>query len=128
MGGNLANAFASVEGVYRLSDATQAVLKAGGTLAVKDGANIGAVFLDGKIVHQARLIPVTKVSAAQKLANLGPALAMVALQLQLSEVAGLARTNIALTNQVLTTLYREQWSTLTGGDRRNQESRAAQGA
>lgn len=114
VGGNLANAFASVEGVYRLSDATQAILKAGGTLAVKDGANIGAVFLDGKIVHQARLIRMTKVSAAQKLANLGPALAMVALQLQLSEVAGLARTNIALTNQVLTTLYREQWSTLTG--------------
>ncbi|TDC85134.1 hypothetical protein [Actinomadura sp. 7K507] len=114
VGGNLANAFASVEGVYRVTDATQAILNAGGTLAVKNGANIGAVFLNGKIVHQARFIPFTKVSTAQKLANIGSALAMVALQLQLSEVAGLVRTNIALTSQVLTTMYREQWSTLTG--------------
>ncbi|MEV4003144.1 hypothetical protein [Actinomadura sp. NPDC049753] len=114
VGGNLANAFASVEGVYRLSDATQAILKAGGTLAVKDGANIGAVFLNGKVVHQARLIPVTKLSAAQKMAAIGPALAMAALQLQLSEVAGLVRTNVALTSQVLTTVNHEQWSALTG--------------
>ncbi|TDC69806.1 hypothetical protein E1200_07245 [Actinomadura sp. GC306] len=114
LGGNLANAFASVEGVYRVSDATQAILNAGGTLAVKDGANIGAVFLNGKIVHQARLIPITKLSTAQKLATIGPALAMVALQLQLSEVAGLARKNIALTSQVLTEIHHDQWSALTG--------------
>lgn len=30
--GNLGNAFASVQGLYRISDATQALLKAGGTL------------------------------------------------------------------------------------------------
>ena len=41
--GNLGNAFASVQGLYRISDATQALLKAGGTLAVKDGANLGTV-------------------------------------------------------------------------------------
>ena len=114
VGGNLANAFAGVEGVYRVSGATQAILNAGGTLAAKDGANIGAVLLNGKIVHQARLIPMAKLSMAQRAAHLGPALAMLALQLQLSEVAGLVKRNIALTSQVLTTLYREQWSTLKG--------------
>jgi hypothetical protein len=114
VGGNLANVFASVEGVYRVSDATQAILNAGGTLAVKDGANLGAVFLNGKIVHQARFIPVSRISAAQKMAAIGPALAMAALQLQLSEVAGLVKTNIALTSQVLTELNHERWSTLTG--------------
>ena len=114
VGGNLANAFASAGVAYRLSDATQAILNAGGTLAVKNGANIGAVFRNGKIVHQARLIPVAKLRTAQKLANIGQALAMAALQLQLSEVAGLVRTNIALTSQVLTELNHEQWSTLTG--------------
>ncbi|MEU7938513.1 hypothetical protein [Microbispora bryophytorum] len=31
--GNLGNAFASVQGLYRISDATQALLKAGGSLA-----------------------------------------------------------------------------------------------
>jgi hypothetical protein len=113
-GGNLANAFASLEGLYRTTAATQALLNAGGTLAFKEGANIGAIFVKGEIAAQARFVPVTEVGMAKNWAAIGPALAMVALQMQLSEVAGLARTNIALTSQVLTTMYHEQWSTLTG--------------
>ncbi|MEW2446595.1 hypothetical protein AB0896_03390 [Streptomyces parvulus] len=112
--GNLGNALASVQGLYRLSAATQAWLNAGATLAVKDGANLGAVFLNGKIVHQARLLPVASVSAAQNAASIGPALAMVGLQMQLNEVTDLVRTNIALTSQVLTAIRNEQWTELTG--------------
>ncbi|MFP8905832.1 hypothetical protein [Streptomyces atacamensis] len=112
--GNLGNALAGAQGLYRLSGATQALLKAGGTLAVKDGANLGAVFANGKIVAQARLIPVTSVGMAQTVAAIGPALAMVALQMQLSEITGLVRTNIALTSQVLATIRNEQWAELTG--------------
>lgn len=112
--GNLGNALAGAQGLYRIGNTAQAVLKAGGTLAVKDGANLGAVFLNGKIVHQARFIPVTAVSAAQLAASVGPALAMIALQMQLSEISGLVRTNIALTSQVLTVIRNEQWSELTG--------------
>ncbi|WP_218107497.1 hypothetical protein [Micromonospora peucetia] len=111
--GNLGKAFASAQGLYRLSSTTQALLKAGGTLAVKDGANLGAIFANGKIVGQARLIPVAAVGAAQLAATIGPALAMIALQMQLSEVTGLTRTNIALTSQVLTTIRHEQWAELT---------------
>lgn len=111
--GNLGNAFAGMQGLYRLSDATQALLKAGGTLAIKDGANLGTVMFPGGIVAQARFIPVTTVSAAQTAAALGPALAMVALQMQLSEITGLVRTNIALTSQVLTTVRHGQWAELT---------------
>jgi hypothetical protein len=111
--GNLGNAFASGQGLYRLSDATQALLKAGGTLAVKDGANLGTVLNSGSFA-QARLIPVAAVSKAQTAAAIGPALAMVALQMQLSEITGLVRTNIALTSQVLTTIRNEQWAELTG--------------
>lgn len=112
--GNLGNALASVQGLYRLSAATQAWLNAGATLAVKDGANLGAVFANGKIVHQARLLPVASVSAAQNAASIGPALAMVGLQMQLNEVTDLVRTNIALTSQVLTAIRNEQWTELTG--------------
>ncbi|MTE21674.1 hypothetical protein F0L17_21670 [Streptomyces sp. TRM43335] len=112
--GNLGNAFAGVQGLYRISDTTQALLKSGATLAVKDGANLGAVMLPGRIIGQARFIPVTAVSAAQTAAALGPALAMVALQMQLSEVTSLVRTNVALTSQVLTTIRKEQWAELTG--------------
>jgi hypothetical protein len=111
--GNIGTALASAQGLYRISDATRALLTAGGSLAVKDGANLGAVLANGKIVAQARLIPVTAVSAAQMAAALGPALAMIALQMQLSEVTGLVRTNIALTSQVLTTIRHGQWAELT---------------
>lgn len=113
VGGHFANAFAGVEGVYRLSDATRTYLSAGGALAVKDGANLGAVFANGRIAHQARLIPVTAVSAAEVAVSIGPALAMVALQMMLSRVSGLVRTNIALTGEVLTTMRHGQWAGLT---------------
>lgn len=112
--GNLGTAFASVQGLYRLGAGTQAWLNAGATLAVKDGANLGAVFANGKIVHQARLLPVATVSTAQTAASIGPALAMVGLQMQLSEVTGLVRTNIALTSQVVAAIRNEQWTELTG--------------
>ncbi|WP_026454335.1 hypothetical protein [Saccharomonospora iraqiensis] len=112
--GNLGNAFASVQGLYRIDNATRALLSSGGTLAVKDGANLGTVLADGKIAAQARFIPVSTVSAAQTAAAIGPALAMVGLQMQLSEIRGLVRTNIALTSQVLTTIRNEQWAELTG--------------
>lgn len=110
--GNLGNAFASVQGLYRISDATQALLNAGGTLAIKDGAKLGTVITSDGLA-QARFIPVTAVSAAQTAAAIGPALSMVALQMQLSEITGLVRTNIALTSQVLTTIRNEQWAELT---------------
>ncbi|MDW5325379.1 hypothetical protein [Plantactinospora sp. KLBMP9567] len=111
--GSLGNAFASVQGIYRISDATRALLMAGGTLAVKDGANLGAVMSSGRVIAQARLIPLTAVSAAQTAAAIGPALALVALQMQLSQITGLVRTNIALTHQVLTTIRHGQWAELT---------------
>jgi hypothetical protein len=111
--GNLGNAFASAQGLYRIGHTAQAWLRAGGALAVKDGAKLGAVFFNGRIVHAARFIPVTAVNPAQLGATLGPVLTMIAIQMQLSEVAGLARTNIALTNQVLTTIRHEQWAELT---------------
>ncbi|MFH9373410.1 hypothetical protein ACH4LW_10365 [Streptomyces anulatus] len=112
--GGLANAFASAQGLYRLSSATQSLLKAGAILAVKDGASLGTVMVPGRFIAQARFVPVTTVSAAQTAAALGPALAMVALQMQLSEITGLVRTNIELTRQVLATVRKEQRSELAG--------------
>lgn len=115
VGGNLANALASAQGLYRISDTTQALLNSGATLAVKDGANLGAVFANGEIVAQARFIPLsTTVSAAQAVAAIGPAVAMIALQMQLSQIEGLLGSNIALTSQVLTTIRHEQWAEMTG--------------
>lgn len=87
VGGNLAQAAANAKGLYRLSDASFQLLKNGGQLASKDGANLGAILNNGKIVAQARLVPVSM--AAPALAAIGPAIAMMALQMQLNEVSGL---------------------------------------
>ncbi len=111
--GNLGYAMASAQGLYRVNAATQSLLNSGAVLAVKDGANLGSMWLNGELIAQARFIPVSAVSAAQAAAAIGPALAMVALQMQLSQITGLVRTNIALTSQVLTTIRNEQWAELT---------------
>lgn len=97
-----------------MSSATQALLNNGAVLAVKDGANLGSMWINGDLVAQARFIPVTALSAAALAAAIGPAVAMVAMQMQLQQIAGLVRTNIALTTQVLTTVRKEQWAELTG--------------
>lgn len=112
--GNVGNAIAGAQGLYRLSDASQALLNAGGRLAVKDGANLGAIFNAQGLAGQARLLPVSAVTAANMAAALGPALATIALQMQLSEITGLARTNVALTTQVLGSIRTEQWAELSG--------------
>ncbi|GAA3459486.1 hypothetical protein GCM10018963_14990 [Saccharothrix longispora] len=63
--GNLGNAFAGVRGLYRIGGTAQALLKNGATLAVKDGGNLGAVMVRGRIVHQARFYSVSAVSKAR---------------------------------------------------------------
>ena len=68
----------------------------------------------GRILRQARFYSVNTVSKAQTAASIGPALAMVALQMMLSEVSGLVRTNLAVTSQVLTAIRKDQWAELTG--------------
>ncbi|MFR9799854.1 hypothetical protein ACL02U_28755 [Streptomyces sp. MS06] len=112
--GNLGNAFAGVQGLYRIGGTAQALLNSGATLAVKDGGYLGAVMVPGRILHQTRFYPVKAVSKAQTAASIGPALAMVGLQMMLSEVSGLVSTNLAVTSQVLTAIRRDQWAELTG--------------
>ena len=112
--GNVGNAFASVQGLYRIGGTAQALLNNGATLAVKDGGNLGAVMRHGRVLHQARFYSVSAVSKAPIAASVGPALAMIALQMMLNEVTGLVRTNLAVTSQVLTTIRKEQWAELTG--------------
>ncbi|MEV1118853.1 hypothetical protein AB0I91_27620 [Actinosynnema sp. NPDC049800] len=112
--GSLGNAFAGVQGLYKIGAATQTLLNSGATLAVKDGGNLGAVMVRGRIVGQARFYSVNAVSKARIAASLGPALAMVGLQLMLSELSGLVRTNLEVTTQVLTAIRKDQWAELTG--------------
>ncbi|RNE49936.1 hypothetical protein [Corynebacterium alimapuense] len=109
--GSVAEGVSGVQGFYRISDASLSLLNSGGALAVKDGANLGAILNNGKIVGQARFIPVA-MSAKDAVASVAPTIAMIGLQLQISELASLTRTNIALTTQTLKIIRNEQWSEL----------------
>lgn len=108
----VAGNFATSQGLFRLSSESAQLLKAGGRLAAKDGASLGTIIRGGGGLAQARFIPV---SALPKLAtSIGPALAMIALQMTLNQLSELARTNMALTGQVLTEIRSAQWSELSG--------------
>lgn len=109
--GNIAETATSAQGLFRLNEATFSLLRSGGELAAKDGAKLGAILKNGKVIAQARFIPVS-VTVATALAAIGPAVAMIALQMQLGEISSLIRTSIALTTQTLKAIRNEQWSEL----------------
>lgn len=111
--GNVAEGISSAQGLYRVNEATLSLLKSGGELAAKDGAKLGAIFKNGELVAQARFIPAS-MTAATAIAAIGPAVAMLALQMQLGEISGLVRANIALTTQTLKVIRTEHWSELEG--------------
>lgn len=108
LGGNIAG---MLQGIYRVDAATQALLSSGAQLAVKDGANLGAIFMNGKLAAQARFIPVAA-TAAGLVAAIGPALAMLALQTMISDVRGLIQTNNKLTSQILKEIRQKEWAKL----------------
>lgn len=111
--GNASAAITGAKGLYRFDDATVQLLKNGAKLATKDGANLGSIFQNGKIVGQARLIP-AGLTTAGAIASIGPAISMLALQAQLNEVSNLMQTNLAMTSQVLKTIREQQWSSMDG--------------
>ena len=109
--GNIAEAVTRAQGLFRLNEATFSLLRSGGELAAKDGAKLGAILKNGHDIAQARFIPVS-VTATAAIAAIGPAVAMIALQMQLGEISSLVRTSIALTTQTLKAIRNEQWSEL----------------
>ena len=83
------NAIQHMSGLYKLDAATKAHLAAGNALTkAADGRLIGSVRnASGQITHQARLIPVSAPQIAGAIAAIGPAVAMVAVQMQLNNIS-----------------------------------------
>ena len=132
VGGNLAHAAAGMQGLYRLSDESQALLNAGGRLAGKDGAKLGTILLpkgSSKTLAQARFTPAAGLTVAQTAAAIGPAMAMVALQSQMNQISTLVQKNIELTGQVIESSRRTERATLMSHvdtvDQALEDSRAA---
>lgn len=84
-----ANAIQHMSGLYKLDAVTKAQLAAGNALTkTADGRLIGAVRnTGGQITRQARLIPVSAPQIAGAIAAIGPAVAMVAVQIQLNNIS-----------------------------------------
>lgn len=84
-----ANAIQHMSGLYKLDAVTKAHLAAGNALTkTTDGRLIGVVRnTGGQITRQAGLIPVSAPQIAGALAAIGPAVAMVAVQMQLNNIS-----------------------------------------
>ena len=84
-----ANAIQHMSGLYKLDAVTKTQLAAGNALTkTADGRLIGAVRnASGQITRQARLIPVSAPQIAGAIAAIGPAVAMVAVQMQLNNIS-----------------------------------------
>ena len=83
------NAIQHMSDLYKLDAVTKAHLAAGNALTkTADGRLIGVVRnTGGQISRQARLIPVSAPQIAGALAAIGPAVAMVAVQMQLNNIS-----------------------------------------
>lgn len=111
--GGVADALAQTSGMYRLSPASKALLDGGANLVAKGGSNLGTIMKDGKIIAQARLVPMT-LSGARLAAAVGPAIALCALQAAVGEVAKGVRQCVETSSLTLEVLRDDQLAELKG--------------
>jgi len=119
LGGQAANALLQAQpGLYKVAEASAAFMReTGATLMKVDGGLISTTVNGANNIwagHNARFVPVSGLQAAGVVAAVGPAIAMIAIQVQLNELQGLMTQNLELTEGVLKTVRHEQWAELTG--------------
>jgi hypothetical protein len=115
VGGQLSSALAQAQGLVRLAPQTIQALQAGASPIQSGGYYLGTLTNGSQhFSNSVRWLPATGANAAGMVASLGPAIAMIAIQVQLSELSSLVRQNLALTETVLKSVRNEQWAELTG--------------
>lgn len=114
VGSQLAPALAQAQGLVRLAPETLRAMQAGATPIQSGNYFLGTLRVGNQFSNSVRWMPAGGLQAAGVMAAIGPAIAMIAIQVQLNEVAGLVRQNIALTETVLKSVRNEQWAELTG--------------
>jgi phosphoribosyl-ATP pyrophosphohydrolase len=114
VGAQLANGLAQAQGLVRLAPETLKALNDGASFVKSGGQFLGTLSKGGRFTDSVRFLPATAAQTAGVVASLGPALAMIAIQVQLHEVSGLVRENLALTDTLLKAVRFEQWAELTG--------------
>ncbi|RZS64529.1 hypothetical protein EV187_2916 [Agromyces ramosus] len=103
-----------VQGLVRLAPETLEALNTAQPMT-SGGWNLGSlVTSDGKIAHSVRWAPATGAQSVGILAAIGPAAALLAIQVQLASISRRLDENIELTRDVLRALHEDQWATLLG--------------
>lgn len=109
------NSALSAQGLVRLAPETLAAMKAGAEpMQAAAGWYQGVLTVNGKIVQHVRWIPAGTVGGVAALAAIGPAVALLMVQWQLSEIARQLNCNIQLTTKVLEELRSKEWTAASG--------------
>ena len=104
----------TAQGLVRLAPETLQALRTAQPMT-SGGWNLGSLVTSkGKIAGSVRWAPATGVQSVTMLAALGPAAALLALQVQLASISRRIDENIQLTRDVLQALHEDQWTTLLG--------------
>lgn len=103
------NAYQGSAGLVRLAPETLAALRAGATPLTRGGWSLGTLTKGGKFAAQVRWAPAGAAGVGAALAAIGPAVALLAVQWQLTKIGRAVERNIALTQTVLDELREEAW-------------------
>ncbi|MDP9806466.1 hypothetical protein J2S70_001048 [Trueperella bonasi] len=112
--GNGITLYQSLKGLYALAPETQMLLGTGAKLSTKGGAKIGSVMKNGKIIAQARFVPVSLAGVGAIMGEIGPAVAMIVIQRQIDRIAEQNQRNIAISKQILDEARRERENEFQG--------------
>lgn len=100
VGAQAVNGVMQAQGLVRLAPETVKVLQTANPVT-SGGWNLGVVASGGKFSHVIRWAPATGATAASVVASLGPALGMLMIQFQLSDISSLAKHNLDLARMLL---------------------------
>ncbi|MGQ7787941.1 hypothetical protein [Nesterenkonia sp. K-15-9-6] len=112
LGVQAASGAVQAQGLVQLAPETVQALKAAQPMT-SGGWNLGALKgANGEIVAQVRWAPASGAQAASVMAALGPAAALLGLQMQLALVSRRVDENLAVTREILEKVHEDQWATM----------------
>lgn len=115
LGAQVAEALGSFQGLVRLSPATVEAIKAGAQPMSNGAFNLGSLTDGtGQIVQTIQWTSAGAAGLVGAAPIIAPALALLAIQMQLAKISRLVKEGNRLTNEVLLELRTEKWSTVQG--------------
>lgn len=108
-------AISQASGLVRLAPETIAALASGARTVSHGGYSIGTLAgANGQFTSTVLWSPAAAAGTASALAGIGPAVALLAIQVQLNQISAVAEHALAQTQAVLETVRAEQWAELSG--------------